>query len=518
VVRLRLRSDVHVVVEYRDETTFGGAMGRRADEATLSAFAPLVEHIKTNGTTDLMQKAADLLRASVASDAFGRLAEPDGLGAWRIRPEVLFPESARTTPRSLWLQRPEAGGAVRANLPAAHWPLAHDLVAALSQPGGVNPDQLALQPDMRALLEAMRKEGLVEEVESDGPSAPPATATADLTFVGHNTVVVRSARARLVVDPLLFPTSGAYPADYQPLHLNDLGPIDAILITHSHPDHFDPGTLLRLSPDTPVIVPHVERETLLAVVIADRLRELGFSRVKVLEWGQSTLVGDIDVHALPFYGEQPTDGDVLHPTVRNAGNTYLVRTPTFSSVFLADSGRDGQGDVKEVAVRSRARLGPVDVVFAGYRGWLTYPAQHLLSSVARFLLFVPPALWNVRQRVMIDADDALDVAERWGARFVVGYADGGAPWYWQVGLGPRLDDAAARELAAFDPFPERLIERAAQRSQTPDGKPVASPVQPLLLRPGDSVCDVATSPSVARTAGYAWPYAERRVLTGDGAV
>jgi len=246
--------------------------------------------------------------------------------------------------------------------------------------------------------------------------------------------------------------------------------------------------------------------------MAERLRELGFTRVHVLEWGQSISVGDIEIHALPFYGEQPTDGDVLHPTVRNAGNTYLVRTPTFSAVFLADSGRDGQGDVKQVASRARARFGSVDVVFAGYRGWLTYPAQHLFSSVTRFLLFVPPALWSVRQKIMIDADDALDVAERWGARFVAGYADGGAPWYWQVGLGPRLDDQAPRELSAFDPYPEWLGVRARSRSQAADGSPISSPVRPLLVRPGDSVCDVAGTPTTVRVAGHAWPYAERRIL------
>jgi len=38
------------------------------------------------------------------------------------------------------------------------------------------------------------------------------------------------------------------------------------------------------------------------VAMAERLRELGFTRVNVLEWGQSTAVGDIEVHALPFYG------------------------------------------------------------------------------------------------------------------------------------------------------------------------------------------------------------------------
>jgi len=151
-----------------------------------------------------------------------------------------------------------------------------------------------------------------------------------------------------------------------------------------------------------LIVPRVERETLLAIAMAERLRELGFAEVQVRDWWQSTRVGDIQMHALPFYGEQPTESDVLHPALRNVGNTYLVRTPRFSAAFLADSGRDGQGDVKQVAARARAEFGAVDVVFSGYRGWVTYPAQLLFSPVSRFLLFVPPWLWAARQQLNDD--------------------------------------------------------------------------------------------------------------------
>jgi L-ascorbate metabolism protein UlaG (beta-lactamase superfamily) len=331
---------------------------------------------------------------------------------------------------------------------------------------------------------------------------------ADLTFVGHNTVVVRTPSTRVILDPFLLAGGPKFPPTYQPIPLRDLGPVDAVLITHSHPDHFHPASLLQFPPDTHLIVPRVDRETLLTVALERRLRELGFAHISALDWWQSTRVGDVEVHALPFYGEQPTDGERLHPGIRNAGNTYLVRTPNFSAAFLVDSGRDGQGDVRDVAARARARLGAVDFVFAGYRGWLTYPAQLLFSSVARYLLFVPPALWGVRQQLMNTADDAVDVAERWGARYLVPYADGGAPWYWRIGLGPRLDDEAA-ETFGFDPFPERVLAAARRRTQSHDGQTLGSPVRPLLLRPGDSVRHAAAEATVLRIPGHAWSYGER---------
>jgi hypothetical protein len=213
------------------------------------------------------------------------------------------------------------------------------------------------------------------------------------------------------------------------------------------------------------------------------------------------------VHALPFFGEQPTDSEVLHPEVCNAGNTYLVRTPAFSVAFLADSGRDRRGDVRDVAEGARRTFGPVDVLFSGYRGWEMYPAQHIFSSIARFLPFVPPWLWGVRQQLMTTAAGAVDVAERWGARFLIPYADGGAPWHWRIGLGPRLDEASC-ETAGFDPLPTRVVEAARCRAYGIDGRRIASSVRPVVLRPGDSLLDPGGVGNVLRVPRHAWAYSD----------
>ncbi len=215
---------------------------------------------------------------------------------------------------------------------------------------------------------------------------------------------------------------------------------------------------------------------------------------------------DIQVTALPFYGEQPTDGSQLHPGIRNAGNTYFIRTPRCSAAFLADSGRDGAGDVRQVVARARRDLGSPDYLFVGYRGWLMYPVQLLHSSVARYLPFVPRELWGVRQQIMTTPDEAIDLAEIWGAPHLVPYADGGSPWFWQIGLGPRLDKAASAN-AAFDPFPERVIAAARTRTQTASGVQ-RSAVNVVLLRPGDSIASGGPQPEIARMEGFAWPYGE----------
>jgi L-ascorbate metabolism protein UlaG (beta-lactamase superfamily) len=497
---LRLRRNVQIAVEYDDRTSFGSPVTERIDARVREVFAPVMEFAEQHGFGDFVAAAPSLLTSVVQSPGFARIAITNGAGTWRIRPEVLFPDAVQAPPRWLSMACADTGKGFRLTVPAGLWPGLHALIAMLSGSGGLDTAE-KLDPDRSGLLAVLRQNELVEQASQ---ASSPQLDGADLTFIGHNTVVVRSGATRIVVDPFMLPGGSAYPADYQPLQLRDVGPIDAILVTHSHRDHFDAASLLQFPPETRVIVPRVERETL--------LQELGFTDVTELEWGHGARVGDIEVQALPFYGEQPTETEVLHPEVRNAGNTYFVRTPTFSAAFLADSRRDGRGDIKQVAAETRLRLGAADVVFSGYRGWVTYPAQLLFSSVARFLLFVPPHLWGVRQQLMSSPEEAVDIAECWGARYLAPYADGGAPWHWQMGLGPRLDDDAA-EVRGFDPFPERVIEAALYRTCAPDGAILPSTARPFLLHPGDSLLDVSAVPRVFRLARHTWPYEDAHQLT-----
>jgi len=275
-------------------------------------------------------------------------------------------------------------------------------------------------------------------------------------------------------------------------------------VTHSHPDHFDPGSLLRFGRETMLIIPEVARESLLAVDMTHRVRELGFRNVIMLRWGDSHRVGDVEVAALPFYGEQPTNGAVLHPEVRNQGAVYVVHGPRLAAAFVADSGRDQLGQVLDVAKAWRGTRGPIDILFAGYRGWVTYPAQLAFSSVPRYLLFVPPVEWEVRQKLMNDASDAVDLAEAWGASILVPYGAGGAPWYWRRGLGPPFDGNAVDD-PSFDPHPERVLEAAEQRLWVAGSGWLRSRVKVVVLRPGDAVSNLRGDCRIVTLPGLAWP-------------
>jgi L-ascorbate metabolism protein UlaG (beta-lactamase superfamily) len=508
----RLHPAVLLEVTVDDRSTFGSPLTGRPDQSTRDVFETVLRHVDAHGPATLTTDGPRLLAEVVAGPAFAEIADVAPDGSWTLHDDVLFPDPDLVSFTGLSITGPD-GRVLEVGVPAEDWPTVHVLFAALAGPGGFTLDQLAAaggsesaEAHARALFDALLQAGWVEPTDID-EVATPALAGSGLLFAGHNLVVIATDDHRVAIDPFLRPSVPADESGYRALTWRELGPIDAVLITHSHPDHFAPGSLLQIDPDTTIVVPRIERETILSVDMARRLRELGFRHIVELGWHESHDVGPIRIDALPFLGEQPTDGATLHPDIRNAGNTYLVRTASLSVALLADSGRDHLGSAADLAADARARFGPVDAVFCGYRGWRTYPAQLLFSSVARYLLFVPRDRWDSRMCLMNDLDDVVDVAERWGASMLVPYADGGAPWFWEIGLGPRLDEHA-RELEGFDPFPERVIDAARQRVRAPSGGYLSSPVEVRLLRPNDALVGWPT-PELVRDPANSWPYPER---------
>lgn len=489
---------------YEDRTAFGSAVGGRCDETIRALCAPIVRTAARRGIVHVVEHGPDLLARAMRHGRLRELYARPGV----LTQAFLFPRASDVAPQALVVQR--RGGAPR-RVPLSR-ELTRDLAAWLGEWRSRAPAPRS--PAARRLRDALVTLGAVPARPSRSP-----LRLGDATLIGHATVRLATRTRSLLFDPFLLPPDGAYPPAYQPLTAGDLGRPDAVFITHSHPDHFDIGTLLQLGADTPICVPAVPRESILAVDMLRRLREVGFRKVRTVDWGEEVRVGDFRVRALPFYGEQPTTDDVLHPEVRNLGNTYLVTEPRRRYVLTVDGGRDQAGDLKRACFEARRRFGPAQVVFGGYRGFALYPVHYLFSSIARFLPFVPPSAWGVRQKIMGDAADLVDVAEIWGAAHVIPYADGGAPWYWNHGLGPRLDaPASSPGEKETDPRPEQVREVAESRSSSPRGGTIRSTVTVDLLRPGDSLVFGARGQArLRRQPPHAWPYGDGHgsTLAGD---
>jgi L-ascorbate metabolism protein UlaG (beta-lactamase superfamily) len=473
---LRLRDDVRLEVFYDDRTRFGSALSGLCDRLVHHTCKPaLVDDVASLGSSSRARVAA-----CFGDGALGSLYERPG----RLREECRHPDADAVLPRRLVA---EIGGR-RVQLSDVCW---SELAPSID--GIVDPKRAARSPTAMRLRQSLADAGALTDARQH------ARVAADgITFVGHATVAIEHAGVRLLFDPFLMPPSSDDPRDYRPLLASELAP-DAVFITHSHPDHYDLGSLLRLGADTPIYVPCVERESLLAIDMRMRLEQLGFRAVRALAWGQHVQVGPHRVFGEPLLGEQPTDGEVLHPELRNVGNTYVVEHPGCRVALLADAGRDALGSSVAQATEWRRRFGDIDVVLGGYRAWRLWPIQYPTTSVARYLLFVPPSRWGSSMQIMNDADDLLELAARCGARFVVPYANGGAPWYWRRGLGPAAD-ASGASLAAFDPDLSALTDAcAARRSDTR--------AQLVILRPGERlVVDGRGASEPIAGAGGHWPY------------
>jgi L-ascorbate metabolism protein UlaG (beta-lactamase superfamily) len=111
-----------------------------------------------------------------------------------------------------------------------------------------------------------------------------------ITWVGHATVALEIAGARLLTDPVLRRRVAHLSRRAPPADPAVLAGLDGVLVSHLHLDHLDVPSLRMLGRGVRIVVPRGA---------AGVLRRAGFALVTELAVGEETTVGGATVTALP---------------------------------------------------------------------------------------------------------------------------------------------------------------------------------------------------------------------------
>jgi len=168
---------------------------------------------------------------------------------------------------------------------------------------------------------------------------PPHRVSGDrlaVTWVGHATALIQTAGLNILTDPFFSkrasPSQLIGPARVrQPgIALQDLPPIDLILLSHSHYDHLDRPTLRKLSrKHQPVLVTPLNNK-----------HHAPWFETTELDWHESFAFKDVKLTALPaLHWAKRTTSD----TNKSLWGAFMIETAGGNIYFGADTGF-GAGD------------------------------------------------------------------------------------------------------------------------------------------------------------------------------
>ena len=197
---------------------------------------------------------------------------------------------------------------------------------------------------------------------------PPATGLR-VTWLGHATALVEIDGARILTDPVwserVSPSEWIGPRRFfpPPLPLEELPPIDAVVVSHDHYDHLDMRTIEALAARG--------ARFLVPLGVGAHLEEWGVppSQTDELDWDESRLVGGVTATFAParhFSGRSLTGRDAT------LWGSWVLAGPEHRVYFSGDSGYfDGFRQIG-------AAYGPFDATLMSVASYgPTWPHVHM---------------------------------------------------------------------------------------------------------------------------------------------
>jgi L-ascorbate metabolism protein UlaG (beta-lactamase superfamily) len=158
-----------------------------------------------------------------------------------------------------------------------------------------------------------------------------------VTWMGHSSMLLEIDGLRVLIDPVweqrAAPVEWAGPKRFfaPPLRLQDLPPIDVVLLSHDHYDHLGARTVQRLAQ----IEPTIGAQWITALGVGTFLKKLGVKQVRELDWTESLSVGQVEVTALPA---RHFSGRSLTGRFETLWTSFVLAGPKHRVYYGADSG------------------------------------------------------------------------------------------------------------------------------------------------------------------------------------
>ena len=160
-----------------------------------------------------------------------------------------------------------------------------------------------------------------------------------ITWMGHSTSLIEIDGIRLLIDPVweqrAGPVKWAGPKRFfaPPIALEDLPPIDAVLISHDHYDHLGADTVRSL-----VALPQLQNARWITALGVEKiLQGLGVepARITALDWTGNITIGAVTITALPA---RHFSGRSLFNRFETLWASFALIGPHHRVYYGADSG------------------------------------------------------------------------------------------------------------------------------------------------------------------------------------
>ena len=171
-----------------------------------------------------------------------------------------------------------------------------------------------------------------------------------MTWIGQATVLINFYGTVILTDPVLSKrlappelfgvNLGIRRITELPCKFEKLPPVDVVLLSHAHHDHWDMATLRRFDGRTLAIIPTGN---------SDLVPTDSFGKVIELAWGQRASIGDVEIRAFPVSHWGRRSGA---PDKPRGYNGYVISGHGRSVVFVGDT---AYGDIAPYLLTASAQ-------------------------------------------------------------------------------------------------------------------------------------------------------------------